>query len=95
MGSTLMLDYEALETEANRLQAEGDSMSDCIQKIGNIVNALPDIWQADTGTKYVQHYADLEPSLKETVQLISDMVSQMKKITSNFQETDTGMAGQM
>lgn len=95
MGATLMIDYEALEAEANKLQSEGDNMSDCIEKIGTIVNGLPDIWKAETGDKYVQQYAELEPGLKETVQLITDMVEQMKKIASNFQDTDSGMAGQM
>ncbi|MDO4304862.1 MAG: WXG100 family type VII secretion target [Bacillota bacterium] len=95
MGSTLMLDYEALGTEATKLQTEGDNMSDCIDKISRIVNGLPDIWQAETGRRYVQQYGELEPSLKETVQLISDMVAQMNQIATNFQDTDTGMAGQM
>lgn len=78
-----------------KLQAEGDAMSECIEKITSIVNALPEIWQAETGTKYVEQYFDLEPGLKETVELISDMVTQMNQISTNFQDTDTGMAGQM
>lgn len=93
--AALMIDYEALATEATKLQSEGDAMSDCIDKISTIVNALPDIWQAETGTKYVEQYNELEPSLKETVQLITDMVTQMNQISTNFQDTDTGMAGQM
>ena len=95
MGTTLMLDYEALGNEATKLQTEGENMSDSITKISNIVNALPDIWQADTGRKYVEQYGELEPSLKEAVQLIEDMVAQMNQIAANFQQTDSGMAGQM
>ena len=93
--AALMFDYEALAAEAAKLQAEGDAMSECIEKITSIVNALPEIWQAETGTKYVEQYFDLEPGLKETVELISDMVTQMNQISTNFQDTDTGMAGQM
>jgi len=65
MGSTLMLDYEALGTEATKLQTEGDNMSDCIDKISRIVNGLPDIWQAETGRRYEQQYGELDPSLIE------------------------------
>lgn len=90
--AALMIDYEALAAEAAKLQAEGDAMSECIEKITSIVNALPEIWQAETGTKYVEQYFDLEPGLKETVELISDMVTQMNQISTNFQDTDTGMA---
>ena len=45
------------------------------------------------GTKYVEQYFDLEPGLKETVELISDMVTQMNRGFIKFQDTDTGMAG--
>lgn len=95
MADTLMLNYEAIAQEATKLQSEGDSMNDCIRKITNIVNGLPDIWQADTGRRYVEQYNELQPSLEETVQLIDDMVAQMNQISANFQDTDSGMAGQM
>ena len=93
--AALMIDYEALDAEATRLQEQGDAMSDCIEQITTIVNGLSEIWQAETETKYVEQYNDLKPSLDEVVQLVSDMVTQMKQISTNFQDTDTGMAGQM
>lgn len=95
MADTLMLNYEAIAQEATKLQAEGDSMNDSISKITNIVNGLPDIWQADTGRRYVDQYNELRPSLEQAVQLIDDMVAQMNQISANFQDTDSGMAGQM
>ena len=93
--ATLMIDYEALSAEATNLQTEGDKMSDCITAIGNIVNGLPDIWQASTGNKYVEQYYELEPQLKSAVQIIDDLVAQMNQISANFQDTDESMAGQM
>lgn len=95
MADTLMLNYEAIGQEATKLKTEGGNMSDAINKITNIVNGLPDIWQADTGRKYVDQYAELEPNLQKTVELIDDMVEQMNQIATNFQDTDSGMAGQM
>lgn len=95
MADTLMLNYEAIAQEATKLQTEGDSMNDSISKITNIVNGLPDIWQADTGRKYVEQYNELRPHLEDAVQLIDDMVTQMNQISTNFQDTDAGMAGQM
>jgi len=95
MADTLMLNYEAIAQEATKLQTEGDSMNDSISKITNIVNGLPDIWQADTGRRYVDQYNELRPSLEQAVQLIDDMVAQMNQISANFQDTDSGMAGQM
>ncbi len=95
MAETLMLNYEALAQEATKLQAEGDSMNDSIGKITNVINGLPDIWQADTGRKYVEQYNELRPHLEAAVQLIDDMVAQMNQIAANFQDADAGMAGQM
>lgn len=95
MADTLMLNYEAIAQEATKLQTEGTNMNDSITKITNIVNGLPDIWQADTGRRYVDQYNELRPSLEDAVQLIDDMVAQMNQIAANFQDTDAGMAGQM
>ena len=95
MADTLMLNYEAIAQEATKLQTEGTNMNDSIIKITNIVNGLPDIWQADTGRRYVDQYNELRPSLEDAVQLIDDMVAQMNQIAANFQDTDAGMAGQM
>ena len=95
MADTLMLNYEAIAQEATKLQTEGTNMNDCITKITNVVNGLPDIWQADTGRRYVDQYNELRPSLEDAVQLIDDMVAQMNQIAANFQDTDAGMAGQM
>lgn len=93
--ATLMIDYEALSAEATKLQTEGETMNTCITTISNIVNGLTDIWQASTGSKYIEQYNELEPNLKSAVQVIDDLVAQMNQISANFQDTDESMAGQM
>ena len=95
MAETLMLDYEAIGDAAVKLQTEGDNISDCINNMGTVVGGLPDIWRAETCNSYVNQYLELEPKMKEMVDLITDMVTQMNQICSNFQETDSGMAGQI
>lgn len=95
MDGMLMINYGAIAQEAAKLTTEGTNMSEAINRITNIVNGLPDIWQATTGTKYVDQYNELSPHLEEVVHLIEDMVTQMNQIAANFQETDSGMANQM
>ena len=91
----LRLDYEALGDAAKTLIAQGDTFAECIQTITNVVNGLPDIWEADTCTKYVEQYNDAEKTLQEVRQLIQDMADQMTTISENFRNADADMAGQM
>lgn len=95
MADTLLLDYGAISEAATKLQTEGGNISDCIQKMGTVVDELPDIWKADTCDSYVNQYHELEPKMNDMVELINDMVAQMNQICSNFQDTDSGMAGQI
>lgn len=95
MADTLLLDYGAIGEAATKLETEGGNISDCIQKMGTVVGELPEIWKAETCNSYVNQYLELEPKMKDMVELITEMVAQMNQICSNFQETDTGMAGQI
>ena len=95
MNNGISINYDGMQEAATKLSQQHDDMDDCVREIGNIIAGLPDIWQAETCDKYISQYEELEPGLKETVQLISDLVEQMNKIVSNFQDTYSGMAGQM
>ncbi len=91
----LRLDYEALDDAAKTLIAQGETFADCIQVMTNVVNGLPDIWEADTCDKYVEQYNDAEKTLQQVRQLIQDMADQMTAIAENFRNADADMAGQM
>lgn len=95
MADTLLLDYGAIGEAATKLQTEGSNISDCIQKMGTVISELPDIWKADTCNSYVNQYLELEPKMNDMVDLINEMVAQMNQICTNFQDTDSGMAGQI
>lgn len=95
MADILSIDYEEMSNAANRLTTEWDTMTGCIDRITSVVDSLPDFWKADTATRYMEQYEELKPGLNDAIQLISDMAEQMTQISSNFQETDSGMAGQM
>lgn len=91
----LRLDYEALATSAKTLSKQGDIFEDCITTMSQVVNELPDIWEAETCDKYVDQFGDAKPTLLKVRELIEDMSAQMQKISENFAQADTDMAGQM
>lgn len=95
MADCLNIDYSEMADAARKLNVEWDTMSGCIQKITDVVNSIPEFWQAETATKYMQQYEELQPGLTDAVELIADLAKQMEDISTNFQETDTGMAGQI
>lgn len=95
MAESLNINYGMMAEAATKLNAEYDYMTTSIQNITDVVNSIPDFWQADTADKYIAQYEELQPSMTALVQLISDMAEQMTKISNNFQDADSGMAGQM
>lgn len=95
MAETLMPDYDAISDAATRLQTEGDNINNCIDNMRAVIYELPEIWESDTCDSYVSQYLELEPKMKEMVDLITDMAKEMNQICSSFRETDFGKAEQI
>ena len=91
----LRLDYEALERASGQLKNEGNTFQDCIDTMTQVVQGLPDIWEADTCDKYVEQYNDAKKTLDDVRELIQEMAEQMDKIAANFREADQSMSKQM
>lgn len=91
----LKLDYDALATSASTLRTQGETFEDCIEIMSEVINGLPDIWEAETCTEYVTQYTAAEKTLKDVRELIEDMAAQMEKISSNFAAADEDMKNQM
>jgi len=95
MANKLRVDYEALGTSSAKLIEQGEIFEDCINVMTSEVEALPDIWEADTCDRYVQQYFDSKETLVEVRNLIQDMADQMQKISDNFRDADVRMAEEM
>ncbi len=91
----LKVDYDALGAASKTLTEQGEIFEECIGKMSNVVDGLPDIWEADTCDRYVEQFGETKPTLKEVRDLIADMAEQMQKISDNFAAADSDMAGQM
>lgn len=93
--AALRLDYEALGSSAKTLREQGDIFEDCISKMTSVIDALPDIWEAETCDRYVEEYDESKKTLTDVRQLIEDMAAQMTQISENFSQADSDMANQM
>ena len=91
----LRLDYEALADSSRTLIEQGDIFEECIERMTQVIDALPDIWEAETCDRYVEQFAESKPTLNEVRNMIREMAEQMQKISDNFREADADMAGQM
>ena len=91
----LRVDYEALTAAAKTLSEQGNTFEDCINTMQNVINGLPDVWEADTSKRYVEQFEEAEPGLRQVRDMIEDMAQQMQKISDNFAQADSDMAGQM
>ncbi len=91
----LRVDYQELETAAKTLSEQGNIFEDCVAIMTEVINGLPDIWEADTCTAYVAEFAEHQTLLKEVRQWIEDKSAQMLQISHNFEQSDADMAAQM
>lgn len=91
----LRVDYEALAAGSKTLQDQGAIFEECIDRMRQVIEGLPDVWEADTSKRYVEQFQGAEPGLKNVRQMIEDMAVQMQKISDNFAQADSDMAGQM
>ena len=91
----LRVDYEDLAAGSKTLQDQGAIFEECIDRMRQLIEGLPDVWEADTSKRYVEQFQEAEPGLKNVRQMIEDMAVQMQKISDNFAQADSDMAGQM
>ena len=91
----LRVDYEALAAGSRTLLDQGDTFEQCINTMKQVIDGLPDVWEADTSKRYVEQFNEAEPGLRDVRQMIEDMANQMQKISDNFAQADSDMAGQM
>lgn len=91
----LRVDYEALAAGSKTLQDQGAIFEECIDRMRQVIEGLPDVWEADTSKRYVEQFQEAEAGLKNVRQMIEDMAVQMQKISDNFAQADSDMAGQM
>ena len=84
----LRVDYEALAAGSKTLQDQGAIFEECIDRMRQVIEGLPDVWEADTSKRYVEQFQEAEPGLRNVRQMIEDMAIQMQKISDNFAQAD-------
>ena len=90
-----MVSYFYIKKKKKTLREQGDTFENCINVMTKVVDALPDIWEAETCNRYVQEFDESKKTLNDVRKLIEDMSSQMTQISNNFSQADSEMANQM
>lgn len=91
----LRLDYEGMASASKKLIKESEDFDNCITNMRNVINSLPDIWAGKASVKYMEQFDDLEPSFKETKELIEKLAAQMDSIVKAMQDSDQAVADQV
>ena len=56
----LRVDYEALAAGSKTLQDQGAIFEECIDRMRQVIEGLPDVWEADTSKRYVEQFQELK-----------------------------------
>ena len=66
----LRVDYEALAAGSKTLQDQGAIFEECIDRMRQVIEGLPDVWEADTSKRYVEQFQEAEPGLRNVRQIL-------------------------
>lgn len=91
----LKLDYEGMASASKKLVKEGEDFNTCITNMRRVIDSLPDIWAGKAGEKYMTQFDELEPSFKDTKELIDKLAAQMDSIVKAMQDSDQSIADQV
>ena len=91
----LRVDYEALAAGSKTLQDQGAIFEECIDRMRQVIEGLPDVWEADTSKRYVEQFQEAEPGLRNVRQMLAAPAVPPPPLPANFAQADSDMAGQM
>ncbi len=87
--ANIKLSPDALRNYATKIKNNGAEASDLASRIKANITAVTDQWEGEAKNKYLQAWAQYEPTLTKTIpQLMADLAQNLQTIAQNFENAD-------
>ena len=87
--ASIKLSPAALRDYAAKIKANGNEASDLASRIKGNITAVTDQWEGEAKNKYLQAWAEHEPTLTKSIpELMATLAQNLETIARNFEEAD-------
>ena len=87
--ASIKLSPDALRDYAAKIKANGNEASDLASRIKGNITAVTDQWEGEAKNKYLQAWAEHEPTLTKSIpELMATLAQNLETIARNFEEAD-------
>ena len=91
----IRLNIEELRTSSANLKSYSQEISDTIQGIDKVINALPENWEGQTALSFQEQYVTYRNNLVNAQNFVNDIAVQIDQVLANSQDLDQNMANQI
>ena len=91
----IRLNIEELRTSSANLKNYSQEITNTIQGIDKVINALPENWEGQTALSFQEQYVTYRNNLVNTQNLVNDIAMQIDQVLANSQDLDQNMANQI
>ena len=91
----IRLNIEELRTSSANLKNYSQEISNTIQGIDKVINALPENWEGQTALSFQEQYVTYRNNLVNAQNFVNDIAVQINQVLANSQDLDQNMANQI
>ena len=88
----IRLNIEELRTSSANLKNYSQEITNTIQGIDKVINALPENWEGQTALSFQEQYVTYRNNLVNTQNFVNDIAMQIDQVLANSQDLDQNMA---
>ena len=83
------IDVEKLLEIANSLKARKEDFESLVSQMGTEINKIPDAWDGDSATAYLEQYESLQPSFNNIAEVIETISIQITDVVNANETLDS------
>lgn len=84
-----------LRTSSSKFKNNANQTSSMISQLNNEVNRLTSAWEGAAHNAFFNRYHELQPKMKEFVDVLQHISTQLDSVARQMEETDRQIASQM
>lgn len=93
--SQIKMDPAEMEAKAGDFETKRDEFNDVVLAMDSMVSELCDVWDGSSSQAFFDQFDGLKPGFQATYDLITDIATQLREISSAMMSIDEEIANKM
>lgn len=95
MAATLLYNTENLRSTATQIRQCASSHADAIDRLTNLVNALPEIWEGKAEQNFIEQFRNMANIFSRFDDSLESFSTELEAAASRMEEADRGLKRQI